>query len=207
MVTPSTLRRSACDRARPHTRRGRSTGGARTGGAILAVVGLALMTSACGTDAPKAKPDLCKGEFAGKFAKLVGGKADDVAFSVARADDGGFVLAGRSDSLPAGDNRGWAAKVDKYGRFLWGTDLGKTAGYGAADVTAAPGGGYYVGHGAMTVMKLDESGAVTWQKTHAAGATLPRVAYAIATVSTGGGVMAGVAYTASGGSNHFWINT
>lgn len=167
---------------------------------LIWLLALASLLGACGSDEPKPKPDLCQGELAGKFAKLLGGKADDVAFSVAPAPDGGFVLAGRSDSLPAGNNRGWTARVDKYGRFLWGTDLGETAGYGAADVTVAPKGGYFVAHGAMTVMKLNEDGTVAWQKSHAKGSALPKVAYGIDTAATGGGVMAGVAYTASGGS-------
>ncbi len=157
--------------------------------------------SGCGSDAPaKPKADLCSGALAEKFATLVGGTADDVAFSLVQAPDDGFVLAGRSDSLATGANRGWAAKVDKYGRFIWGTDLGPTAGFGAADVTSATGGGYLVAHGAMAVMKLDEAGAVQWQRTHADTSKLPRIAYAIARSATGGGVIAGAAYTAAGGT-------
>ncbi|MCO4762270.1 MAG: hypothetical protein KC502_12240 [Myxococcales bacterium] len=166
---------------------------------IATVAFTSLLVGGCGSEsAPTAKKGLCDGELAQKFGARVGGTADDVAFGVVQTQDGGFVLAGRTDSLKAGPNRGWAARVDRYGRFLWGRDLGPTAGYGTAAITHTGTDKYLIAHGAMTLVQLDDEGEIAWTKQHDTVGSFNHEVHALAQVKTGGAVMAGIAYTAKG---------
>ncbi len=167
----------------------------RTGQAALVLGATLLLGVACGGE-PEPEKTLCSGELAGKFAAQLGGTEDEVAFGLAVAADGGFVLAGRSDSLPGGPNRGWLARADAFGRFLWGLDLGATA--GGADVAALPGGDWVVAHGALQLARVDDQGKVVWQHGFDDIGTKAHEAFALATLKSGATLVAGTKYVAEG---------
>jgi hypothetical protein len=116
-----------------------------------------------------------------------GGSNNDRAHAVAPAPDGGFVLAGFSESgdfdisAPNGSYDFWVIKVGPTGEMVWERNLGGSGIEIASDITAIPGGGYMVvGHSFSSdgdislqngasdiwVVHLSEAGAMVWERTY-----------------------------------------
>ncbi|MBK9076651.1 MAG: T9SS type A sorting domain-containing protein [Flavobacteriales bacterium] len=127
-----------------------------------------------------------------EWQKALGGSDDDVARSVDQTADGGFIVAGNSESLD-GDVTGhhstasntdyWVVKLSSFGTIEWERSLGGTGNDNANCVQQTTDGGYIVAgesfsmndgdvtghHGSLGnydfwVTKLSASGALEWQK-------------------------------------------
>jgi len=144
------------------------------------------------------------------FAKTYG-EADsfDAAFSIQQTTDGGYIVAGSTDSFSAGLADLWILKLDASGNILWqktyggtNTDYGESiqqtidGGYIVAGYTESFGAGY----ADYWILKLDSSGNVIWQKTY--GGTNLDHAYSIQQTTDGGYIVAGYAELAN---RDFWI--
>jgi hypothetical protein len=114
---------------------------------------------------------LLKTDYMGNFnwLKSYGGSNDDLAYSVQQANDGGYVIAGTTDSFGSGDNDVYVIKTDSIGDTLWtktykgvNNDIGRAiskttdAGFIIVGIT---GGGLYL-------IKIDSIGNVIWSKTY-----------------------------------------
>jgi hypothetical protein len=112
-----------------------------------------------------------------QWQKRYGAADYDELIGIDQTEDGGYVLAVRSNDFSAGEMDYMVVRVDSVGALQWA----KT--YGGADydeikaVRAAPDGGYYVvgrtesfglGGSDVWLLKLSSSGAVLWQKTYGA---------------------------------------
>ena len=116
-----------------------------------------------------------------------GGTNNDRAHGVVQTDDGGFVMAGftESDDYDISNTNGsydfWVIKVDTYGNLLWehsfggdgieiSYDIAKTADNGFVVVgnTFSTNGDVFLNHGEsdMWMIKLDEEGEMIWEKTY-----------------------------------------
>ena len=116
-----------------------------------------------------------------------GGTNNDRAHGVVQSDDGGFVMAGftESDDYDISNTNGsydfWVIKVDTYGNLLWehsfggdgieiSYDIAKTADNGFVVVgnTFSTNGDVFLNHGEsdMWMIKLDEEGEMIWEKTY-----------------------------------------
>jgi type IX secretion system substrate protein len=102
-----------------------------------------------------------------KWSKLIGGPGDDEAMSVVQANDGGYVMAGYTNSFGAGGYDVYIVKVDSVGNLLWTRTIGGTGNdYGETMVKCNDGGyaiaGYTNSYGAggtdMYFIKLDSVG-------------------------------------------------
>jgi hypothetical protein len=113
------------------------------------------------------------------WVRTMGGWEDDVPYSLAVTADGGFIVAGDTQSYGAGSADFWVVKLDDQGSLQWDNAYGgagleecrgilQTAdgGYVAAGMTESFGVGE---GGAIWALKLDPAGAVEWQKTYAGG--------------------------------------
>lgn len=143
------------------------------------------------------------------FNKVYGGTNRDGAASIAKANDGGYVVAGSAQSLDNdvtgnhGLSDAWVFKVDNLGKMLWQKALGGPGYDGANSVVATPDGGsviagYAAGGGDVKgnhgfsdawVVKLDRLGNLVWQK--ALGGSSTDEAYSISSSSDGGYLVAG----------------
>jgi len=161
-----------------------------------------------------------------------GGSRGEVAHAVQQTSDGGYVVAGMSNSRPGGDiglNRGiedyWVVKLDSAGQKVWNTTLGGSGCDIAFAVDQTSDGGYVVagevhpsggdiernyGGYDLWVVKLDGAGQKVWNKT--LGGNGHDGALAVQQASDGGYVVAG--YTGSSqsgdvglnhGSGDFWV--
>ena len=119
------------------------------------------------------------------WEKCFGGSGDDYANSVQQTTDGGYIVAGYSNSNDGdvsgnhGSSDYWVVKLDSSGNLLWQKSLGGTlfdyansvqqtfdGGYIVAGLTTSNDGDVSGNHGNYDfwVVKLDSSGSIQWQK-------------------------------------------
>jgi hypothetical protein len=128
-----------------------------------------------------------------------------VAYSAQPAQDGGYVVAGQSNSFGAGSSDAWVLKLDAIGNVIWQRTYGG-AGYDVANALQPTADGGYVVAGVTTsfgsglddawVLKLDASGNVVWQKTY--GGPGGEYARSVQPTADGGYIVAGATMTAAG---------
>jgi hypothetical protein len=133
-----------------------------------------------------------------KFAKTYGGASDDWAISVRQTSDGGYIVAGGTESFGAG---GWDAlliKTDANGNVQWAKTYGGSNRYRAFSVQQTSDGGYIVGSwispASSTVddillIKTNASGNLQWAKTY--GGTGDDQVNSVRQTSDGGYIVAG----------------
>lgn len=150
------------------------------------------------------------------WQQTLGGSGTDIARAVTASSDGGYVVAGYTNS-PDGDITGyhgnsssnntydyWVVKLDRSGNLVWQKTLGGTGEDQANAITASSDGGFVVAglatnnsgdvtgnHGDTDfwVVKLNGSGNIVWQKS--LGGSNGEFANAITATSDGGCAVAG----------------
>lgn len=141
------------------------------------------------------------------WKKTLGGTRDDQANAIMATSDGGYLVAGSTNSSDGDVNSGrtfpslWVIKLNSEGTIVWQRAIEESRGLYATAITAAPNGGYVVAgylffQGTKPsgrfffVLKLTESGDTVWE--HYMGGTYgDDVLYAITTTADGGYVVAG----------------
>jgi len=120
------------------------------------------------------------------WKKVLGGNKRDQAWCVINANDGGYIIAGNSQSNDGdvtgnnGDSDAWIIKLNDAGNLVWQYSIGGTSGdfiqsivptadgtgYIAAGSTLSTDGNFSVNHGGSDawILKLNNNGAVLWQK-------------------------------------------
>jgi hypothetical protein len=145
-----------------------------------------------------------------EWQRSLGGSNLDAASSIQRTSDGGYILAGVTQSNNGdvsgnhGENDFWVVKLDADGVIQWQKALGGSDFDLARSVQQTTDGGYVVtgsspssdgdvtgGHGGtdVWVVKLDPDGMVDWQETY--GGTDDDGGSAIQQTSDGGYIIAG----------------
>ncbi len=136
------------------------------------------------------------------WAKTYGGTNTDYAFSVQQTSDGGYIVAGHTESFSTGwDTDIILIKTDADGNIIWAKTYGGTDWDEASSVQQTSDGGYIVAGttrpfgagGDIILIKTDASGNVQWAKTY--GGTNDDRAYSVQQTSDGGYIVAG--YTVS----------
>jgi len=149
-----------------------------------------------------------------QWQKTYGGKAEDQATSLQCTSDGGYIVAGETESYGAGDWDIWIVKLSASGTVQWQKTYG---GQGTDTSSAEPiqqtsDGGYVVtgqtnsfgsGQGDFWVLKLDADGAVQWEKTY--GGEEDEYARSIRQTSDGGYVVTGYARSFGAGNWDVWV--
>jgi hypothetical protein len=166
------------------------------------------------------------------WQKTLGGSAVDIAFSIYQTTDGGYIVAGKTQSYD-GDvtgyqggtgNDSWIVKLSSTGAIQWQKTIGGTDDDYIKSIKQASDGSYIAGgytlsndgdvtgnHGSwdLWVVKLSGTGNILWQKT--LGGTGPDGALSIQQTSDGGYVTAGSSNLANGdvtehqGSGDYWV--
>jgi hypothetical protein len=132
------------------------------------------------------------------WAKTYGGTRWDYAFSVQQTSDGGYILAGYTDSFGAGSYDAFLVKTDANGNIQWAKIYGGVFADYASSVQKTSDGGYIVagytgsfGAGSVDIflVKTDANGDIIWAKTY--GGTNDDRAYSVQQTSDGGYIVAG----------------
>jgi len=142
-----------------------------------------------------------------QWSRTVGGNNPDYAYSIIQTTDGGYAVAGRTQSFGAGNQDMYIVKLDGSGTLQWSRTVGGTGEDGASSIIQTTDGGYAVagytfsfgaGLNDVYIVKLDGSGTLQWSRT--VGGTGYDYASSIIQTTDGGYVMAGYA-----GSGDFYI--
>ncbi|HOK21331.1 MAG TPA: hypothetical protein PLO66_01410 [Bacteroidales bacterium] len=152
-----------------------------------------------------------------EWQKCLGGSNDDWAYSIQQTSDGGFIVAGYTNSNDGdvsgnhGDSDAWIVKLNSSGDIEWQKCLGGTnvdvansiqqtsdEGFIVACYTNSIDGDVSGNHGSSDawVVKLDSSGDIQWQK--CLGGTSTDEANSIQQTSDGGFIVAGKTWSNDG---------
>jgi len=143
-----------------------------------------------------------------EWTKTFGGTGDDWARSICQTSDGGYIVAGETNSFGAGSYDFLVIKLNSSGNIEWAKTFGGTDEDIAYSISKAPDGGYIVAgytksfgavNGDFLVIKLNSSGNIEWAKTF--GGTSFDGALSICETSDGGYIVAG--YTKSFGAGDY----
>jgi len=148
-----------------------------------------------------------------QWQKTFGGYHNDYAYSIQQTSDGGYIVAGYTESFGAGLDDAYVLKLDSAGTLQWQKAFGGSIFDHAYSIQQTTDGGYVVagetdsfGAGVYDtyVLKLDSAGNLEWQKTF--GGSGHDYAYSIQQTTDGGYVVAGWTYSfASSDDNDVYI--
>ena len=136
-----------------------------------------------------------------QWAKVYGGSAIDRAFSIIQTNDGGFVVAGFTESFQAKERDFWVFRLDSEGNLEWQRTYGGWGNDHAHNIQETDDGGYIVigctssygaGYNDIWILKLAANGDVEWQ--HAYGGNSYDYGYFIHQISDGGYIVAGESF-------------
>ena len=77
-----------------------------------------------------------------EWNKTFGGTGTDNAVSLVKTSDGGYALAGYTNSLGAGNNDVWVVKTDSFGNLVWSQTYGGASADYAYSIIQVSDGGY-----------------------------------------------------------------
>ena len=164
------------------------------------------------------------------WQQSIGGLGEDIATDVKQTTDGGYVIAGysnSSDSLVSGNHGGndfWIVKLDANGVQVWQKSFGGTSDDRAIAIQQTIDGGYVVtghsnsndanltnnnGNNDIWVIKLSSTGSLDWQKSF--GGSGNDYATAVLQAIDGGYLVGGYTFSVDGdvttnhGNNDYWL--
>jgi len=104
------------------------------------------------------------------WQKAYGGKGDDVALSVGQTSDGGFIVAGFTNSSGAGGQDAWIFKLTSTGNIVWQKTYGGPGDDHAISAEQTTDGGFVVaattssfgnGNSDVWILKLNPDGSIS----------------------------------------------
>jgi hypothetical protein len=144
--------------------------------------------------------------------RTYGGTKDDEAYSLVQTGDGGYALAGQTNSSGAGGYDAWLVKTDANGNMLWNKTYGGTGWDGATSLVQTGDGGYALagqtnsfgaGSNDFWLVKTDANGNMLWNKTY--GGTGDDGAYSLVQTGDGGYALAGYTKSSGAGGYDAWL--
>jgi len=149
------------------------------------------------------------------WTRTYGGSSDEEAYSVQQTADGGYIVAGATQSYGAGNLDFYIVKTDASGDTQWTRTQGGSSchdiaysvqqttdgGYVAAGWTCSFGAGY----ADFYLVKTDGSGNILWTRTY--GDVWQDIAYSVQQTTDGGYVVAGSTHHYGGGNDFYLVKT
>jgi hypothetical protein len=142
-----------------------------------------------------------------QWSRTIGGTMEEFAYSIIQTTDGGYAVAGRTQSFGAGNNDMYIVKLDASGNLQWSRTVGRTSSDEAYSIIQTTDGGYAVAGFAsdMYIVKLNSSGTLQWSRT--VGGTNTDYAFSIIQTTDGGYALAGYTFSFGAGSYDMYIVT
>jgi hypothetical protein len=152
-----------------------------------------------------------------EWSKTYGGSNHDSASSIIQTDDGGYLLAGTTNSFGAGSYDLWLVKTDQHGNREWSQTYGGPNDEGATYITQTRDDGYiitgrilpldglpwYERNSDGWLIKTDSIGNVQWNQTYG-GAEFDEM-WSVVQTSDGGYAVAGYTKSFGSGMGDFWL--
>jgi hypothetical protein len=159
---------------------------------------LGLMTVLVGVGESHAQPDSL-------WSHAYGGGGNDVCESLIRTNDGGYALAGWTDSFGAGGRDFWLVKTNLNGDSLWSRTYGGGGTNMCQSLVQTADGGYALAgtnEGHFWLVRTNADGDILWSGTYGEG---NEVCNAIIQCAEGGFALAGYTSSFGAGENDFWL--
>jgi hypothetical protein len=147
-----------------------------------------------------------------QWSKTYGGPGDDEASSLIQTSDGGYALAGWTDSFGGGGYKFYLVKTDSSGNMLWNTTYGGAGDSQAYSVIQTSDGGYALagftdssgaGGNDFYLVKTDSQGNMIWNMTY--GGIGDDKAFSLIQTNDGGYALAGYTTSPTAGVYNFWL--
>jgi len=173
--------------------------------AIFGIIILTLLSSEAVSSSP---PCIIK-----EIDETFGGLSDDWGYSIQQTGDGGYIIAGTTNSYGSGKSDIWLKKIDPEGKEIWNSTFGGTRDDEAYSVEEIDLGGFIVtgktrshGSGAYDawLIRTDQNGNKVWDKTF--GGPLDDEGFSVHETGDGGFIVAGRTRSKSGnGYYDVWL--
>ncbi len=146
--------------------------------------------------------------------KIFGGSNLDYGYAIDLTSDGGYIMAGKTNSFGVGGDDVYLVKLDSEGDMLWSKTYGGTENDEAYSVEQTNDGGYIIGartasFGAqgqdMYIIKTDAGGSTLWAKAYGRGED--ELIYAIKQTSDSGYIAVGSTGFPIGSDNTYIVKT
>jgi uncharacterized delta-60 repeat protein len=144
--------------------------------------------------------------------RTYGGSRNDSGTSIELTPDGGYLLAGYTESKGSGEADIWVLKLGAQGELLWDHTYGGNKPDYASSVQLTPDGGYLIagytesistGYWDTWILKLDAQGEVLWNRTY--GGEKFDFAKSIQLTPNGGYLIAGDTGSKGAGKMDIWV--
>jgi len=141
--------------------------------------------------------------------KTYGGTGHEIVWSLIQTADGGYAIAGYTQSIDPG---AWLVKADMYGNMQWNRTYGWQDFGCAYSVVQAADGGYamagYTASDQFGLVKTDSTGTMEWNRTYFDG-TMERqdVAYSVVQTADGGYALTGLTWISTYDYDAFLVIT
>jgi len=149
------------------------------------------------------------------FIKSYGGSEEDMGVSAQQTTDGGYIIAGSTDSFGAGSKDVYLIKTDARGNVAWYKTFGGEADDYGGSVQQTSDGGYIIaghtdsfgsGKADVYLIKTDKMGDAVWSKTF--GGEQDDIGISAQQTSDGGYIIVGgTGSFGAGGSDVYLIKT
>jgi hypothetical protein len=149
-----------------------------------------------------------------QWNQTYGGSRIDIAYSIQQTSDGGYIVAGSTNSFGSGSNDFWLVKTDPNGGAQWNKTYGGLYDDEAYSVQQTSDGGYIVcgytssfgeGYEDFWLVKTDSNGNMAWNKTY--GGENSEYAYSVQQTSDSGYIIAGDTYSSGAGLEAWLVKT
>ena len=147
-----------------------------------------------------------------EWDRTYGGSNNDIQYSLIQTSDGGYAVAGATNSYGAGSYDAWLFKTDPTGNIEWSEVYGGAGGENAISLIETSEGGYALagltdsygaGSDDFWLIKTDSAGKAEWNRTY--GGDNYDHAWSVAQTRDGGYALAGDTKSFGAGGYDFWL--
>jgi gliding motility-associated-like protein len=147
-----------------------------------------------------------------QLCRNYGGPGDELCYALVEATDGGYIMAGQTNSFGAGGIDVYVVKINVQGNIVWTKTIGGTGSDYAYSMDVTSDGGYILGgtttsFGAggedMYFVKLDAGGNIQWTKT--VGGSGSDRGHEVVQTTDGGYAMAGETNSFGGSPDDMYV--
>ncbi|UCH61946.1 MAG: T9SS type A sorting domain-containing protein [Fidelibacterota bacterium] len=149
---------------------------------------------------------------AAQWSKTFGGSYSDKSYSVQQTTDGGYILAGETESSGAGKADAWLIKTDASGVVTWEQTFGGSDFDNFIEVQQTADGGYIAAGQTYSdvqgvadgwLIKTDASGVAAWTKTFGGADT--SMFFSVKQAADGGYIVVGYTESTGEGKKDIWL--